>query len=370
VVPPNRWAYLAGIQGASMTARIARQVRVVSVIGLLLPTLVVGPALFADDGLIPIDRPVVITESGSYVVTADFTATTGSAIKFLGDITVDIDFAGHAVGATDAPVIMLRGQLDSGAPFVKLHDGRVIGVGSGVYSWTNFSSSRRVVVEITKMSFENADVWVEDGALTVMMSSFVHSDVRDEANRGGATGIIENNEVSGGDIAALGVVGGVIRHNVIRGGSIIVAEGDGLGGFDNLVEENTLTGGDIRVGKNWGGGSVSDNLVKRNVVAGAILVANGYEVSIVENRILGCSPSGSGITVTGVSRFGLFERNVLTGACPYGIEFDDLTRGNLYRDNVMPRATCGLVLDNGLDNADGGGNKPTRIFKRCDASTE
>jgi hypothetical protein len=314
----------------------------------------------------------VITESGSYVVTADFTAITGNAIKLLGDITVDIGFAGHSVGATGAAVIMVRNSQDEGAPFVTLHDGRVIGAGSGVYSWTNFSSPRRVAVEIARMTFETANVWVEDGSVTVRSCRFINSEMAVYSNRGGANGVFEDNDVWGADIVAGGTSGSLIRRNQVRGGSIRLGEADTFSSSHDVVEENHVIDGSIRIGSPWSGafGGSSQILVRRNVVSGAILLGESYEASIVENRVGGCSARGSGITVTGVSRLGLFERNVVTGACPYGIAFDDLTRGNLYRDNVMPRATCGLVLDNGLDNTDGGGNRPTRASKKCEAPTE
>jgi hypothetical protein len=370
VVPPNRWAYLAGKQGASMTARIAGQVRVVSAIGLLLPTLVVGPALFAGDGPIPIDQPTVITESGSYVVTADFTASTGSAIKILGDITVDIDFAGHTVSADRAWVISLREYGDEGVPSATLHDGRVVGTVGGVGSVTAFNRPGSNVA-IVRMTFENTWAAVQDGRLSVMHSRFINSSMFADANRWYAVGVFENNEVYNGSINALGTTGSVIRGNVLHGGSIYVDGSDGRPSNSDIVEENTLLDGSIRIGQYNASDLVYHIVVKRNAVGGAILVARASEASVVENRVKGCSPRGSGITVTAWgSNLGVFERNVLTGACPYGIEFHDLTRGNLYRDNVAPRATCALVLDNGLDNTDGGGNKPTRSSKKCDASTE
>jgi hypothetical protein len=348
-----------------MTARIARLRLVVSVLGLLLPALFVSASVRAEDARIPIHEPTVITESGSYVVTQDFTATTGSAIKFLGDITVDIDFAGHTVGAIGAPVIVVRERYEDGCPSVTFRNGRVVGSGSGVWS-VQLRRACVVEVDIIAMAFENADVWVEDGSLAVRSSRFVNSDMSSDANFGGA---FEDNAVLDGDIIAFGVIQGSIRRNVIRRGAIVVAGSDGFSSRSNVVEENIVSDGSIRIGEQ-GHDGVYDIVVKRNVVAGSVLVGDSYEPSIVENKISGCSSRGSGIIVTEFSRLGLFERNVLTGACSFGIEFDDQTRGNLYRDNVVPRATCGLVLDNGLDNTDGGGNKPTRASKKCEAPTE
>lgn len=331
---------------------------------LLLPALLVGVSVHADDAPIPIDQPTVITASGSYVVTADFTAATGSAIRVIGTVTVTIDFAGHTVEATSAPVIMLRDGTESVCPAVSLHDGRIVGpgggYGSGVYSWTAFWIPCYVSVDLTNMTVEHANLWVEDGRITATSSHFLDSDIEADSNRGGGSLRLENSDVTGANVI-LGGSGGTIRRNTLHTASIIAHGRDGLRARGD-IEDNTVSGGSILLGGGINQEGENSLLVKGNTVTAGILVDNAYESSIVGNLVTRCGSQGSGIKVTGFTRLSLFDGNVVTGVCPYGISFESPSGGNVYSNNILTGATAVPVIDWERSNTDGGGNKPYKAM--------
>jgi hypothetical protein len=330
---------------------------------LVLPALLAGAltSVFADP--IPIDGPVVITKSGSYVVTQDFTAVPGYAIRILGSVTVDIDFAGHTVGSTST-VLMLRHPNDSPqSPVVTVHDGTVVG-GYGAYAWTNHGHGYNRLT-ISRMTFEHAPVWIEDGGLTVTSSRLDHSQMMADANFGGAIALFENNDVIGADLVAYGPLGGAIRDNRIDGGSIIVTGSDGFGPYNTRIENNVLYTGSIKIGQ-FGVDGSSGLVVRHNDVAGTIDAKLASAITIANNHIAGCGAGGAAITIKDFSRFGAIEGNILSGACPFGILFDEITRANIYQDNDLRSVTCVPVQDDGLANVDGGGNRVSGVWTGID----
>lgn len=316
-------------------------------------------AALAGDGLIPIYQPITITTSGSYVVTRDFSITTGSAITILGNPQVSIDFAGHTISAaTTAGAVVSSNRQSASNPCqaVSLENGRIV-VATGV-SGTGFTTTVgehppcMVDVRITNMTFDNAGVWAEDSRLTVLGSRFLKSSMNADANWAGAQARFEGNEVFSADVIAYGASVAQIRHNNIMSGSIVVNGSDGFGSLNHVIEGNTLSNGSIKVGLSGSDGA-GQMMIVGNVLKGSIQVGSCIGSRIADNVVSGCSPGGSGIDLTGSSR-ALIEGNRVYG-CTYGIALDASSAYNAYRNNMLRNNTT-PVLNSGTGNTDNGGN--------------
>jgi parallel beta-helix repeat protein len=314
----------------------------------------------ANDGRIPIYQPITISASGSYVVTRDFSITTGSAITILGNPQVSIDFAGHTISAatTAGPVVTSNRQSATNpCQSVSLQNGRIV-VATGV-SGTGFTTTAgehppcMVDVRITNMTFDNAGVWAEDSRLTVLGSRFLKSSMNADANWAGAQARFEGNEVFSADVMAYGASVAQIRNNNILSGSIVVDGSDGFDSVNHIIEGNTLSSGSIKVGLSGSDGA-GQMMIVGNVLKGSIQVGMCSGSRIAENIVSGCSPGGTGIQLSNGSSRALIEDNRVYG-CTYGIEFDASSNYNAYRNNML-RSNTTPVLNSGTGNTDSGGN--------------
>jgi parallel beta-helix repeat protein len=315
-------------------------------------------AALAGDGLIPIYQPITITTSGSYVVTRDFSITTGSAITILGNPQVSIDFAGHTISAaTTAGAVVSSNRQTASNPCqaVSLENGRIVvatGVtGSGFSTTVGEHPACLVDVRITNMTFENAGVWAEDSRLTVLGSRFLKSSMNSDANWAGAQVRFEGNEVFSADVLAYGASVAQIRHNNILIGSIVVDGSDVFDSANHIIEANTLSNGSIKVGQSHTL-VTAQMMIVGNVLKGSIQVGACTGSRIAEN-IVSCSPGGNGIDLTQSTR-ALIEDNRIYG-CTNGIEFDASSNYNAYRNNMLRNNTT-PVLNSGTGNTDNGGN--------------
>jgi hypothetical protein len=336
-------------------------------LALLLPAFLAGALTQAVADPIPIDGPVVITQSGSYVVTRDFHAIYDYAIRLVGSITVDIDFAGHTLGSFSTVVMVRHPNDDPQSPTVTLHDGRMMG-GYGAYAWTNRGHGMPRVT-MTRMTLEGAYTWIEDGSLTVNDSRLVNSSMTVDGNFSPGGGTFGNNDVLYGDIVLMGS-GGWIHNNRIDGASIIL--GGSYFGPSGSITGNTLLTGSIEIGQS-GPYIGNDVNVRGNDILGAygaILVGNVVRFSVAGNRLASCGPTGRGIVVSGLARLGTIQGNIIPGSCASALWFGDMTSRNVYQENVVTNTNRFRVHDDGDDNVDGGGNKAIGFWKPLGSPVE
>jgi hypothetical protein len=328
---------------------------------LLLPAVLAGALTQAVADPIPIDGPIVITQSGSYVVTRDFHAYYDYAIRLVGNITVDVDFAGHTLGSFWA-VVMVRHPNDNlQAPQVTLHDGRMQG-GYGAYAWTNHGHGMPSVT-MTRMTLDGAYTWIEDGVLTVRDSRLINSSMTVDANFDPVYGTFANNDVLYGNLIFMGASGS-IYGNRIDGASIILEGSDNFGPSGS-ISGNTLVGGSIEIaqGGNETGSGVS---VQGNDLLGSyggIAIGNVVRFTVAGNRLASCGPSGRGIVFSRMARLGTIQGNIIPGSCPSALWFGNETSQNVYRENVVTNTSRFRVHDEGEQNVDGGGNKAIGFWK-------
>jgi hypothetical protein len=293
----------------------------------------------------PIHGPMVISQSGEYVVTQDFTSFFQPAIKLTGTVDVTINLAGHTISAYAAPVVQVRAfKDDDGCRTLRIWNGHVLG-GYGLSAMSNGSGGCSPQVMIDGMSFENADVYVEDAALVVTSSVVMHGGIASVASAVSNPATLRGNRVFGGDIALLGIDGGRILGNVVRGGSIMVR------GTGTIVASNMI-GGDVEVGGDASGQGAQNVQVAKNRIMGSVSLTQTGGSSITGNGILGCGSTGSAVRVD----FGTgnhIDGNAFQGGCEHGITFDELSSGNEYSANTYRIYTAEPIVDDGTDNVNG-----------------
>jgi parallel beta-helix repeat protein len=363
----------------------------------------------ADEGKTPIyDPDTTITESGSYIVTRDITATDSPAISIVApvaDVSVTIDLNGYTVtGAAGQPVVDASGFFD-----IFLTNGTLSG-GSNGFRAKNGGVKARVRIEnlvIANTSGHGIHVETDGGGFMNVKASRVSSAGGNGIFSGPATpgpaasttvDIVDNTiEDAGADGIALSTIGPVyVGDNTLRDiantgvritgaqGAVIennqifnigTGEGDGeaairivgLGPeWGNQIRGNTLSGGggggsagdDDSVGI-YVGPNVQGNILSENTIGGGIpgnQFTNGIMVASSGNTIrlnnVGGS-AGDGISVTGsnnIVRENQCQSNEGTGVNATG-------GGNYIIDNMLVGNTTpasGVVDPSG--NTDDGGN--------------
>ena len=317
----------------------------------------------AESGRIPIFKPIVITESGSYVVTRDFNVTTGNAIAISNNASVTIDFAGHTINAAGGAASVIdvhnNGQFAGPCPQLRLLGGRIAGppgaIASGVY-FSHAHMSCMSHAEFSHMTFENASVLIRDARTAISSSHFSRSNLQIESDDGALPVRVEGNVFSQSHLNVIAGSSAQIRNNVFDHGSIGVWPSSvGYGGNTTQVEANAISYGNLTIGVSTSRVAnevvVSRNSLFRGVVS--VKAVNGARVN--ENSVSGCGSSIGGINIV-ESQQVLLEGNQISG-CLSGLAFDGASSTNTYRNNVL-RGNGTPVDDQGTDNINAGGNIP------------
>jgi hypothetical protein len=291
----------------------------------------------AEEGRIPLYEPTIITVSGHYVVTNDFEAVSGPAIRIEAlDVTIDLN--GHTV----------RGDVvtspAAGEHRLSLRNGRIIGMlaksftaGAQAGDVEPRSAVDWMKVRLTSLtglgggisfdpcySFELSDSTIEGGVFVIGNTASAYARIVDST------------------MGSIWI--GDLRHGVIRGNTIgsdvTLANGD-LGSSDNLVEDNMVGG---HIGLSGGAPGSVRNVIRGNQ-AGAI------DVNTDDNQVVGNSLRKGTITVNG-------SKNLVDGNAVQGAGVGLILNGdnNVYRNNVLHNNAGGAVQDNGTGNVDAGGN--------------
>jgi hypothetical protein len=289
----------------------------------------------ADEGRIPIFEPTTITASGSYVVTNDFSAGSGTAIVVSGaDVTLDL--GGHTVTGN----IHIGGLL-VGESRTWVRNGRIVG------GFANGSTNvaLRVPTEWTALRLSNISgvgggVGFFASTSLVIEDSRIDGDVSIVGNVGNVVVDIRDSRFTAG-VSLAGASKSVIRGNSFL--TLSVRDGDGFLADRNIIESNVVSG-TFTLGRNFG----SSDTAPRNLVKDNILGA--FSVLSHDNQIVGNTVRGGNITVNG-------SGNVIEGNSVNGPGFALVLAGddNLYRNNVL-RNGSGPVQNTGTGNVDAGGN--------------
>ena len=343
---------------------------------LLAPLGVPGPR--ADEGRIPIYKQTTITAPGHYVVTRDFSFSSGTGVFIKAD-NVTLDLNGHTITGAPGANVVIRIDTAFATRGIVIRNGRLISGSNGVFSEaTNRLSIRIEGVEVGGPT--NSGINITAAASVEVLNCYVHDvatfyGIRSVGVTGSFTGTVSNNTVD--NVAQYGIlldglVGGEVRRNVVTnyGSASVNAAGINLfatslawGAGGSLVEGNTVTafpaGTDddgIRIGT-----SSPNNLILSNVVNGCRygITSTGDGTRIERNLV---SNSGIHGILAGSGATGSFihveenqtQANLGAGSC--GIRFDNshVARNNNVRNNTVA-GVCNGVLGT---NTDGGGNIP------------
>jgi parallel beta-helix repeat protein len=294
----------------------------------ILPVLLVcllPGALSAIGGRIPIHEGGVISTSGSYVVTQDFT---GDIVIDADSVTIDLD--GHTVNGTVSAVdhtglILTNGSMEGSAA-------------TGI-SFTSSVGGEYAITHLSVNGFDNG--------ISVIGSSVVP--VR--AN-------ISSVQLGGSPSSTLAgirlqfVMGSIIEGSQIRAferGIDLMMTGDSMI-LGNAVARNNRVG--INVDSSHGN-TLSRNHVTENCETG-IQLLNSENNMIASNTVgrngntaLGCTASFPGIMISGAGSIrNTIESNQISGNGSMGMVFDS---------NTGTAATCNSYLGNSARGNAGGG---------------
>jgi hypothetical protein len=307
----------------------------------------------ATDTRIPIRGPIVISQSGDYVVANNLAATPESpAIQFLNteNIVVTIDLNGQTVTASDQDAILVNPRNGSWSRCVDLtlSNGTVSGNVKAL-GWADRCGWSQV--KIDHVTLDRSHVYVEDATLSITASRLMESFVSTYGNFAAPLLKIVGNHFSdsGLDLTGHGEIPGNIFHPY---GFIDLGRNDDMGTGSFVVAGNDIAGGEIRVGVDPSQ-SVGSIQVLRNHV-GSVVLWNAWYSVVEGNIIYRCtSPFGyeaeSAITAI-YAFFNRIDNNQFLGACEYGIHFGEVTSGNRYSGNRLRDLMPMPVLDEGEDN--------------------
>lgn len=293
----------------------------------------------AGEGQIPLYQPTTITESGHYVVTNDFEAASGPALR-IEALDVTIDLSGHTVrgDVVTAPT--------AGEHHLWVRDGRIVGMLAK--SFTAQSASRGpgarspvdpMALRVTRVTGLAGGINFDPCVAFDLRDSRIDGSVSIIGNVGSVRAHVVDNEIGGSAWF------GDFNDSVIRGNAfhadLTMSNGD-LGSADNLIQSNVV-GGTLAFPDSPAPGSTRN--VARDNLVGALVVATD------DNQITGNSVRKGTITVNG-------SKNVIDGNAVQGPAFGLVLNGgnNVYRNNVLHNNVAGPVQDNGTGNVDAGGN--------------
>jgi hypothetical protein len=316
------------------------------------------PAI-ADEGRVPIYKPTVITEPGTYFLTRDIVHTDETSNSWLITIAaspVVLDLNGHALRGrvpesyNDINLIHLSGGL------VTIMNGRLTGVvGATIDGTASKLILRNLVIDsvASNTSISVATPFIE---MTSCSVSCVFACLT-----GAQSGNIENSQFYGGDstLPLSSFNHGRFRNNQVYGGGAPVCA---TLGESNRVDGNTFSG--CMIGLTVAGGSViTNNIIEgRLSLLGPASRAEGNRVTfglrieseenVVVNNYISAGNLGGTPAVSISTSNNVLEGNTLRGfGC--GISFDGGT-GNVYRNNFIYSGLplCGSTTT----QVDAGGN--------------
>jgi len=262
----------------------------------VLTSLLSPSGILARDGATPIWEPTTITEPGKYVLTREIRALDQTPAIVIEADDVELDLNGFNIFSNEETI-----RID-GAQRVKVHNGSTNGPDDGSVYILN--SSEFVVSDLV--------IYGQDGAAIGVYNS--------------VNGIIEGNLIRGFSGSGLWI-GSTSSHITVRNNRVM---GDGIrieGGFCRVIGNEVSNANIFVIGQ---GGVVSDNLVS----SGGMLV------------------SGSDGYYTG--------NVVMANSGGFGLVFDELSSGNVYRGN--------RAKGNGGNTADC--NNPSATADFCDEGTD
>lgn len=306
----------------------------------------------AAEGKIPIFEPTTVTRSGSYVLTNDISAPSGTAIYVQSD-DVSIDLNGFTVESTSGEAAV---EIDPGRKRIAITNGIITSQGDGIYHYGGFSHT---VVTLKGLTIEaggdnaiyiyGTDSINVSGNTIVGGRIFVGNPSSDSGalRSGRFTGNVVNNPDGVG--FNINLANAAIRNNTVRSQRDCLF----LNGTDLLVEGNNLRsdGGDSGYGI-WL--SATRAMIRGNLIHGGdygMIVRFNQDGNVIAENTFRNSLSG-GIWVQSAGN--LVEGNLIRTQ-GVGIYFqEDAATGNVYRGNMLRGNPSGPVSGSGYTN--GGDN--------------
>jgi hypothetical protein len=350
----------------------------------------------------PINGPITITQSGSYVVTWDISVITPPAITVLAP-NVIIDLNGHSVGTpgfNNGDVIV----MGTGSRQLKIKNGHLFG-------GRRYIASTAPAIQLTMDSVTCADgrfgVDLENASsLSIKNSDFSAAGESFHVN-GQFTLDFKSNTVRQSVTNALdnrcgvgfgGVTNGIISGNTLSctayNGTVLTVNGTGsarienntVSGFDTqtcispgvaaTVKDNAIDGCRYAISSLANGNRIIGNQITGMMASGNGILLNGSNNVIADNTLhdfdLAIVLTASGNTVSGNAvldylSYGIVvsgSSNVIDGnqiqthitSSTEGLVFSLYSADNTYKNNDFRGTTGAAVRDDGTNNIDGGGN--------------
>jgi copper-binding protein NosD len=322
----------------------------------------------AAEGRIPIFQPTVITQSGSYILTADIAAP-GTIISVTApEVTLDLN--GHTLTTTTTDFSSTAILLDQGAQDARILGGKIAGGFWGILSMVEMHSA---VIE--RMTFEgmaqgigvNATQYVEVTGCTMRGTGAGSTAIHARTALGVPVAIrIEGNTLDGWETGVeLGGAGMIVKDNEIHLATSTNNFGIHLSPLDTSHRGSLIEGNRISASGQSIENSTPESLLRNNVLInsgdGAVVLFGDFDY-LANNTISGAvggSPSHSGALIKGARA--LVDGNVVesaSGPSGCGITFyGTASVEGAYRDNMLRNNAGGSVcVSGGATATDAGGN--------------
>jgi hypothetical protein len=267
----------------------------------------------AEEGRRPLFEPTTISQSGSYIVTSDFTVASGSALT-IDAPQVTIDLNGKSIGTSvmgGAPLIAIGSTVQR----LTIRNGQLTG---GQYSI--YGGGPQLTLVVHRLSISDAWQGLSLSARTVDVRDSVLTTELAAISVGAQNIYLVGNAIrqqlnpahdSSCGVSINGFVTATVRDNTIQceaynaAGAVYVS-GSGTGS-SALIDRNVITGGQAQAGivAVSGGNTISNNTITGFHNAAINLTSDGN--SVLGNRVSsGSGPVNSGIYVGG-------SHNVVSG---------------------------------------------------------
>ncbi len=325
--------------------------RAISIMGLAL--VASGVPALGVEGRIPVFGPTTISEPGSYILTQDFSETSGNSITIAAsDVTLDLN--GHTITHSGSSPSDVNVFLSTGSTRLSIRNGRLLGGRHGILTEPGTSEVEITIEGIEVANASGIGILIHGARLIEIDSSIVRNNVGGitvyPLQASPATGRIVDSVV---DSSSSGIDMRYCRQVEIRHNSITSRYDIGLRLSEcpgSLIEGNRIwasAGGAGNFGMAVSGVST---LIKGNTVRA---FSYGIQSATDDNRIVGNQIQSllQGINVVGQRN--LIEDNHVTGG-QCGIYFSPNGGNNNAHRNNMLRGNTGAVC--GAANTDAGGN--------------
>lgn len=317
-----------------------------------------GSTAFGDEGRTAISVPTTITQSGSYILTADVAPAGGSPAITIAAPRVSLDLNGHSVTGSglSSPYSI---YIDAGAEDVWIENGTIFGNTVGVYAPQPLRSLHvdRVAFKIQTRGIQTAATRFVEVTRSIFRpdsagpSACIGLQLANPSDPLGSLRISDNTFVECSLQTSSAFAGQVRSNNLSGDPSDISLVAGSLGQAEGFLVLGNTIAGSSGISAQPPHTAVRLNTIRADSNPGIQLLHDGDLVR--ENVFRGDGPTG----IQALGARALIDGNVSESHSLCGIDFRAV--GGAYRGNMLRNNAGGAVCFNAGGSAtDAGGNIP------------